>query len=217
MTWVPRRIAEHGLRVNPTFTPIMQKKHKMGPEQTKAMNEQTWVANPVIVLKSNGTWRMCIDFNDLNKACPKDCYPLPEIDLKVDAEALSSLSDSLILTKGITKFGETYQCLMDEAFKEHIGHNLEVYIDDLANPENVQAVARMPSPSSLKEVQTLNGRLVDLNRFLANHTAKSFQFVSTLINCLKKAHFKCTAEAEQAFLEFKKCLIDLPTLTAPQA
>jgi hypothetical protein len=30
---------------------------------------------------------MCIDFKDLNKACPKDCYPLPEIDLKVDSLA----------------------------------------------------------------------------------------------------------------------------------
>ncbi|XP_076932807.1 uncharacterized protein LOC143598483 [Bidens hawaiensis] len=103
MTGVPRSIAEHKLRVNPVFTPIVQKKRKMGPEQTKAMNEQvqdllhagiireskyqTWVANPVIVPKSNGTWRMCIDFKDLNKACPKDCYPLPDIDLKVDAVA----------------------------------------------------------------------------------------------------------------------------------
>ncbi|XP_076884194.1 uncharacterized protein LOC143533232 [Bidens hawaiensis] len=78
MTGVPRRIAEHKLRVNITFTPIVQKKRKMGLEQTKAMNEQvqdllhtgiirpiqyqTWVDNPVIGPKSNGTWRMCIDF-----------------------------------------------------------------------------------------------------------------------------------------------------------
>ncbi|XP_076960276.1 uncharacterized protein LOC143636600 [Bidens hawaiensis] len=48
---------------------------------------QTWVANPVIVPKSNGTWRMCIDFKDLNKACPKDYYPLPDFDLKVDVVA----------------------------------------------------------------------------------------------------------------------------------
>ncbi|XP_076944505.1 uncharacterized protein LOC143615208 [Bidens hawaiensis] len=101
MTGVPRRIAEHKLRVNPTFTPIVQKKRKMGPEQTKAMNEQvqyllnagiirenqyqTWVANPVIVPKRNRTWRMCA----------------------------------------------TYQRLMVEAFKDQIGQNLEVYMDDL--------------------------------------------------------------------------------------
>ncbi|XP_076936466.1 putative mitochondrial protein AtMg00860 [Bidens hawaiensis] len=72
-----------------------------------------------------------------------------------------------------------------------------------ANPDKVQAVARMPSPSSLKIVQTLNGRLVALNRFLENHAVKSYPFVSTLRNCLKKAHFKWTAEAKQAFLEVK--------------
>ena len=41
---------------------------------------QTWVANPVLVKKVDGSWRMCVDFKDINKACPKDNYPLPEID-----------------------------------------------------------------------------------------------------------------------------------------
>ena len=40
-----------------------------------------------MVAKSNGAWRMYVDYKDLNKACPKDCYPLPEIDLKVDSLA----------------------------------------------------------------------------------------------------------------------------------
>ncbi|XP_076896896.1 uncharacterized protein LOC143550040 [Bidens hawaiensis] len=71
MIGVPRSILKHKLRVNPLITPIVQKKRKMGPEQKKAMNKQvqdllhagiireikyqTWVANPVIVPKSNGT------------------------------------------------------------------------------------------------------------------------------------------------------------------
>ncbi len=37
---------------------------------------QTWVANTVLVKKSTEKWRMCIDFTDLNKACPKDAYSL---------------------------------------------------------------------------------------------------------------------------------------------
>ncbi|XP_071700226.1 uncharacterized protein [Rutidosis leptorrhynchoides] len=44
---------------------------------------QSWVMNPVLVKKPDGSWRMCIDFKDLNKACPKDNYPLPDVDLKV--------------------------------------------------------------------------------------------------------------------------------------
>ena len=38
-----------------------------------------WLANVVMVRKANGKWRMCVDFIDLNKACPKDNYPLSRI------------------------------------------------------------------------------------------------------------------------------------------
>ena len=43
-----------------------------------------WLANMVMVKKANGKWRMCVNFIDLNKACPKDSYPLPRIDQLVD-------------------------------------------------------------------------------------------------------------------------------------
>nr|GEX31199.1 hypothetical protein [Tanacetum cinerariifolium] len=42
-----------------------------------------WLSNPVMVKKHDGSWRMCVDFTDLNKACPQDCYPISEIDWKV--------------------------------------------------------------------------------------------------------------------------------------
>jgi hypothetical protein len=48
-----------------------------------------WLANTVMVKKANGKWRMCIDFIDLNKACPKDEFLLPRIDSLVDAAASS--------------------------------------------------------------------------------------------------------------------------------
>jgi len=44
----------------------------------------TWLANVVLVKKPNGKWRMCTDYIDLNKACPKDSYPLPSIDRLVN-------------------------------------------------------------------------------------------------------------------------------------
>ena len=47
----------------------------------------TWLSNVVMVTKANGKWRMCVDFTDLNKACPKDTYPLPSIDRLVDSTA----------------------------------------------------------------------------------------------------------------------------------
>ena len=46
-----------------------------------------WLANVVLMKKANGKWRMCVDFTDLNKACPKDSFPLPRIDQLVDSTA----------------------------------------------------------------------------------------------------------------------------------
>ena len=44
-----------------------------------------------MVKKSNGKWRMCVDFTNLNKACPKDSYPLPRINILVDSTARHQL------------------------------------------------------------------------------------------------------------------------------
>ena len=46
-----------------------------------------WLANVVLVKKANAKWRLCVDFTDLNKACPKDIFPLPRIDQLVDSIA----------------------------------------------------------------------------------------------------------------------------------
>ena len=51
------------------------------------MEYSEWLANVVLVKKANGKWRLCIDFTDVNRACPKDSFPLPRIDLIVDATA----------------------------------------------------------------------------------------------------------------------------------
>ena len=46
-----------------------------------------WLLNPVLVLKKNNTWHMCVDYTDLNKACPADPFALPRIDHITDSTA----------------------------------------------------------------------------------------------------------------------------------
>ncbi|GJQ91138.1 reverse transcriptase domain-containing protein [Tanacetum coccineum] len=74
MTGVPRYIAEHMLNICEGFLPIRQKKRGQAPERNKAIYKEV-----------ESCWRMCVDFKDLNKACPKDGYQLPEIDWKVES------------------------------------------------------------------------------------------------------------------------------------
>ncbi|GJV43803.1 reverse transcriptase domain-containing protein [Tanacetum coccineum] len=101
MIGVPRHIAEHKLNIREGCLPVRQKKRGQAPERNKAIYEEvkklvnadimkefhyhSWLLNPVLVKKHDDNWRMCVDFKDLNKACPKDGYPLPEIDWKVES------------------------------------------------------------------------------------------------------------------------------------
>ena len=50
-----------------------------------------WLANVVMVKKSNGKWHMCVDFTDLNRAYPKDSFLLPRIDQLMDSTASHEL------------------------------------------------------------------------------------------------------------------------------
>ena len=51
------------------------------------MEYHEWLYKVVLIKKANGKWRLCIDFTDVNRACPKDSFPLPRINLIVDATA----------------------------------------------------------------------------------------------------------------------------------
>ena len=62
--------------------------------------------------RSNGKWGMCIDFTDLNKACPKNSFPLPRIDQLVDSTVGHKLLSFMDAFSGYN------QILMDEDDQE---------------------------------------------------------------------------------------------------
>ncbi|GKC56733.1 hypothetical protein Tco_1084331 [Tanacetum coccineum] len=102
MTGIPRHIAEHRLNIQERCLPVKEKKRGQAPERNKAIHKEveklvdagimeevhyhSWLSNPMMVKKHDDSWRMYVDFKDLNKACPKDGYPLQEIDWKVSVQ-----------------------------------------------------------------------------------------------------------------------------------
>nr|ABA96677.1 retrotransposon protein, putative, Ty3-gypsy subclass [Oryza sativa Japonica Group] len=93
----------HHLAVKPDARPRKQKLRKMSADLQEAAKAEVqklikagvvreidhpeWLANPILVWKSNGKWRLCVDFTDLNKVCLKDDFPLSRIDQLVDSTA----------------------------------------------------------------------------------------------------------------------------------
>ncbi|WCJ35536.1 Pro-Pol polyprotein [Euphorbia peplus] len=175
---VSREVMEHTLDIDPEYTPVKQKKRNQGAERQQFIKSEVekllefgrikevhypqWISNVVLVKKANGKWRMCVDFSDLNKACPKDFYPLPCIDMLVDSTAgyeVYSFLDAKegfhqiplaekdmektsfitpegtycyqVMPFGLKNAGATYQRLVNKMFKELIGKNVEIYVDDM--------------------------------------------------------------------------------------
>nr|GEZ27311.1 reverse transcriptase domain-containing protein [Tanacetum cinerariifolium] len=82
-------------------------------------------------------------------------------------------------------------------------------------PDKTAAVLQLPLPRTIKEVQSFNGKLASLNRFLSKSAEKSLPLFQTLKKCIKKSHFHWTTEAEQAFQQLKQHLSELPLLCGP--
>nr|KYP55822.1 Transposon Ty3-I Gag-Pol polyprotein [Cajanus cajan] len=186
----------HRLEIHKEAKPVAQRKRKVSDEKREAIIAETqkllnvrfirevryttWLANMVLVKKNSGKWRMCVDYTDLNKACPKDSYPLPSIDRLVDGASGHALLNFL----------DAYSGLIDKVFHQQIGWNMEVYVDDMvvkttsveahaydldevfsqirkhnmrlntdkgieANPEKCKAIIQMQSPQTVKDVQRL--------------------------------------------------------------
>nr|GFC29453.1 reverse transcriptase domain-containing protein [Tanacetum cinerariifolium] len=202
----------HGMLKFPTEEGIVTirssllKKRGQAPERTKAIQAEVeklveagimkevyyhdWLSNPVMVKKHDGSWRMCVDFTDLNKACPQDCYPLPEIDWKVESlcgypfkcfldaykgyhqiqmAAAGEEKTAFHIGQGVycyTKMpfglknaGATYQRLMDKAFENQMGRNIEVYVDDLVIKSHTETEMVRDISETFQTLRKINMKL----------------------------------------------------------
>ncbi|XP_058217376.1 uncharacterized protein LOC131328449 [Rhododendron vialii] len=103
MPGVDPTFAVHALNVDPSKRPMVQKVRRSSAAHVEAVMTEvdqllkagairevlypTWLANPVVVPKKNGKLRVCVDYTNLNDACPMDRFPLPRIEQMVDATA----------------------------------------------------------------------------------------------------------------------------------
>ncbi|GAU47343.1 hypothetical protein TSUD_302120 [Trifolium subterraneum] len=276
MPGIDPEVACHQLTIDPRASAVVQRRRKQSPEKAEAARKAvkdlleanfiaeaqytTWLSNVVLVKKSNGKWRMCVDYTDLNRVCPKDAYPLPNIDKLVDNSSRFKLLSFMDAYSGAT-----YQRMMNKVFHNEIGDMLEVYMDDMivkseeeidhtihlkrvfdqarkfnmrfnpekftfgvkagkflgfyltergieANPDKCRAFFDYPTPKSKKFIQTLNGMLTSMARFVA----KSAQHALPLFKLLRKeTTFEWTEECEGALQHLKRALSEPPVLTRP--
>ncbi|XP_039686891.1 uncharacterized protein [Medicago truncatula] len=135
-------IVVHHLPLKPECPPVKQKLRRTRPDMALKIKEEVqkqidagflitsnypqWLANIVPVPKKDGKVRMCVDYRDLNKASPKDDFPLPYIDVLVDSTAKSKVFSFM---DGFS--GATYQRGMTTLFHDMIHKEIEVYVDDM--------------------------------------------------------------------------------------
>nr|GEW86546.1 reverse transcriptase domain-containing protein [Tanacetum cinerariifolium] len=132
MTRIPRRVIEHSLNLNPLMEPVTQKRRVMAFDRTQAISKEV------------EEWRMCIDFKNVNLACPKDYYPLPDIDGEIESV-----------------MGFQYKCFLD-AYKGY--HQVQMAPDDkektaFYTDQGTYCYTKMPF--GLKNVGATYQRLVD--------------------------------------------------------
>ncbi|CAL2227774.1 unnamed protein product [Prunus armeniaca] len=122
-------VISHKLNISTAHKPVRQKRRSYDVERYKAMRAEVdklksigfireatypvWLANSVMVRKAKRGWRMCQDYTDLNKACPKDSFPLSRIDQLVDATAGHELLSFMDAYSGYN------QIFIDPADREH--------------------------------------------------------------------------------------------------
>ncbi|GJR50998.1 reverse transcriptase domain-containing protein [Tanacetum coccineum] len=141
-------------------SPIRQKKRGQAPDRNKSIQEEvtklveaqiirevhyySWLSNPVMVKKHDNSWRMCVDFTNLNKSCLKDCYPILEIDWKIKSLC-----------------GYPFKCFLD-AYKRY--HQIQMVEEDeekTAFHTNQGVYCYTKIPFSLKNAGATYQRLVE--------------------------------------------------------
>ncbi|GJT93113.1 reverse transcriptase domain-containing protein [Tanacetum coccineum] len=216
MTGVPQSIAEHRLNIREGYSPVRQKKMGQASESTKAIQaemaesdeEKTafytsqgvycYTKMPFGLKNAGATYQRLVD-----KAF--DSQIGRNIEVYVDELVIKRYTEAEMLRD------------IEETFLEGMFLGYMIIPEEIKPcPDKTEAVLQLPSLRTIKEVQSLNGKLASLNRFLSKSAEKSLPLFKTLKKYIKNSDFHWTSEAKQAFKQLKQHLSELPLLVAPK-
>ncbi|GKD56104.1 reverse transcriptase domain-containing protein, partial [Tanacetum coccineum] len=203
---------EHRLNEFNHIEQVKQKKRGLAPERNEV----------------DGRWKLCVDFTDINKACPKDYYPLPAADQRVINLSKFRLKCFLDANKGAT-----YQKLVEEVFNDQIGRNLEVQVDDMVIKSDSEEDMLVDIQETFDKLRAINMKLnlrkcsfsVEEGPFLGHLIMKQgikenhlkvkaiSDLQSSKMNCTNGKIVQWITEAEEAFRKIKEFIKTLPTVT----
>ncbi|GKC23545.1 reverse transcriptase domain-containing protein [Tanacetum coccineum] len=192
-----------------------------------------------MVKKNDGSWRMCVDFTDLNKAC---YHQIHMAELDEEKTAFHTSHGVYWYTKmpfALKNAGATYQRMVDKAFNKQVGRNIEVYVDDLVIKSHTETEMLRDMDETFRTLRKIN---MKLNPKKYTFRAVKGMFLGYMISpegikpcpdktevvlrlpsprtikekCIKKSDFHWTPEVEQAFKQLKQHLSELPMLVAPK-
>nr|AAT77833.1 putative gag-pol precursor [Oryza sativa Japonica Group] len=176
-----------------------------------------WIANPVMVRKANGKWTMCVNFTNLNNACPKDHFPLPRIDQLVDSTAGCELFSFLDAYSGYHQISMAKEDEEKTAFITLFG--VFCYVKMLfglitaGNTFQLQVRSTIGQAARLPRLWQRNRSKPRKDQGNREHEVAHETQGSTEAN---RMHGGTKQEAEEAFIALKRYLSNLPVLVAPQ-
>uniref|UniRef100_A0A2N9G188 Uncharacterized protein n=1 Tax=Fagus sylvatica TaxID=28930 RepID=A0A2N9G188_FAGSY len=240
-------IVVHKIPLKPECKPVKQALRRMKPEVILKIKEEVekqlkagflstvtysdWVANIVPVPKKDGKVRMCVDYRDLNRASPKDNFPLPHIDTLVDNTAKNAVFSFMDGFSGTPE--PPYQRAMVTLFHDMIHHEIEVYVDDMiAKSRTAQdhLTDLRKLFQRLKKYQlrlnpnkcafgVTSGKLLGFivsGRGIEIDPAKLTATCEPLFKLLRKdVKIKWTEDCQKAFDKIKEYLLNPPILVPP--